>query len=952
MKYKLLKKLGLLFLIFAVAFNSIGICVLAEEEEEPSEEVTEEVLEEELTDEELIESGLLSDPTEGDNEIEQPEFPGADIVEVPEDSGEGEKAVEIIPEEPEEIIPETIDYSKSESKKINLLSALGIVKTLPEAEEVITRKQFAEAIYRLLNLEAGFDSSNVTYFYDIDVKDSSLECINTLYTMGIMNGTADKVFSPDESMSYINAVVAVVRILGYETAAQKSGGYPSGYLNMAARLNLLTGKANDEGLLTGKALVNLFYQALFAEIFQIESYTGNEAKFSVSGVDLLEANFGYLKYEGLVVADGFASVGGRKTADIGSVVIKNGANDYLYKLLSNDGAVYIGKSVDYFANRDGEIIHMAEKASLKELVIDSFTIQGVDPYVREIKYLDGKKTKTARIDSLADFICNGVNYIPTSEYVENSNGSVRLLDSDSDGIYDCVFVENYDYYFASSVTSDGILKDVRFNTYFDFHLNEREYHTTIMKYGMEIPVGMISESELVAVLESPNPEGIKKITAYVYDNAIQGTVTALGDSVIEVDGKEYEYVNGFSAETVYIGDNAFFGLDTNGRICFSRKIYSNTRTYLYVVGFGTASALSRTCQIRAMNQEGDFEVYDFSENYRVNDSKGTAEKIEELLYDGGDLKPQLAAVSFDDEMKITKIELDTTPDGPRPLESEDVFTYNKNSTSGRLDVNRNVIAAEYWLTAKTRKFTIFTDSQGNIMEEMSSAATKTFKTTKSRVIVPMDIYDASDEDRVAGAVVFKLVVESIESYFGYDTNTFIVEKLFYKQDEYGDYVQAASGYQKGANVALTAEPDVFSLADWKPGDIYSVLMSHGGNVIKAVKRFSLSENPDDTSAIYYDRAYSSENPAVSSEKIATTSALTFGNLRNVVTTPLRAAYIEVEGTGDVVTYSFTSSSKVYVYNLTTKECKSTSVEELVPGKGKVFVISGYGQIYDLVVFEQ
>lgn len=944
MKQKL-KKILVFMLVLCISISGIGICAYGEGEIGTETEV----VEEELLDEEIFgpaeeKTDLPEDAPVVDEEATDSEAAKDDsqaALPVPETPAVEEKEEETVAE---------IKYTTADYKKLNLLSSLSVIGVAPDPDALITRREFTQYITKIMNIDAASVNTDVTYFTDVGLSNPYLSSINYVYTAGIMNGVYDKQFCPKDYISYNNAVVSLVRMLGYELVAQKNGGYPSGYLNVASQLDLYSTGANEEGLLTGKALMGLLYKALLANVLEIDSVSNDEANYKKSTANFMEKSFGFVKCRGQIVADGFASVGGRSVCGTNQVVIKYAGRDYVYTLLNANESVYVGMNVDFYTNSEGEIVHMEPVGNQEELVIDAYDIRGVDPYIRSVTYRQNNKNKTAQIEAIADFIYNGVNYIPTADEVENINGSMTLLDSDGDGGYDCVFITDYQYYFAKGVTADGILNDIRFATYFDFHADDKDYFTRIMKYGVEIPVGMINESEIVAVAQSPNTDGMKKIVAHVYDNLIQGKVTTIGSDTLWVDGKEYEYIKGFASSTIYLGDKGVFGLDENGRICFVHKSYENVRTYLYVTGFATMSVLDKKCQIRAMNEEGDFVIYDFADTYKVNDEKGTAELVEEYITLGGDsVVKQLVAVEFDENSKIKKIEFDTTPDGPRPFGGDDVFTYNKSFT-GRLDANRNVIAAEYWMLASTHKFTVFTDNRGNVVEDASSAATKNFKVTKSRVMIPMEVYDASEVDRVAGAIVFVMSIDDLETYYGYDTNSFIVEEIIHQRNADGNFVPAASGWMSGARVTLMGEQDVFEISGWQPGDVYSVMRNSAGNVIKATKKFALAEE-ESTSAMYYDKVYTADSPAVSSEKVATNSALNFGTLRNLVSTPIRAAYIETEGSGEVFTYSFTSSSRIYTYDLETNECKATSFDDVVPGKGKVFTISGYGQIYDMIIFE-
>ena len=844
------------------------------------------------------------------------------------------------------------DYTDADGKKVELLLALNIMSGLPQAQEVISRGEFSRYICGLMNAE--LVEKSTSHFTDVEDGDSYFHSVNTVYEYGIMNGIADTVFAPDEPMNYNDALVAVTRVLGYDIAAKKNGAYPTGYAAVASDLGLGTITSGSTAKLTGKAFVRLFYKALFTEILEEAAISKDGITYEKNGTRLLLNKFGYDKYIGMVVADEFVSLKGRARCEYGFLVIEQGGTDYIYHTDNVNTEGLIGKSVEFYADSEGEIVAIFEKVTNKEVVIDGVDLVDVDNYIREIKYREsnGKSTKTAKIENTADLIYNGVNDTLSRADVLNANGEIRLLNLDGDSKYECVIVTNYEYYLSAGITSAGVLKDMRAETSFDFHLEDPEYHTVVYKYGIKTSASMIGASECVAVAASRNTTGDKKIVAWVYDNLVVGTVNALSDDEITIEETEYEFAKNFATDTLYLGDRALFGLDSKGRISAYKKQYGAERKYIYVTEFGSLSGLNKTPQLYGLNDSGEFLVYDFEEKYRVNKEKGTFENLQENMFAGGvEVKPQLVAVQLSENGKISSIEFDNTPDGPLDGDAKDTFTFNKSFTDGNFDRSNRSLSAEYWLGTDTKVFALFIGSGNAIHEEASAAGTKAFKTMSSNRLVDMDIYDAKDEDRIAGAIVLKIPVSNFSYFYGGD-GLFVVQEVVTMRNNDGDFVPAAKGYRLGSDAVCIGEPDMCDVTTWKPGDVYSTITGPNGKVFYASKVFELSVDSENPATFAYDKLYTAESPAINStELVKTESAMVFGTLRNISTGDFSAAYIKAEGSGTVYSFQIVDYTNFMRYNIETQTVQKITKEDAVAGMGKVLITAGYGKLNNMIIFE-
>jgi len=126
-------------------------------------------------------------------------------------------------------------------------------------EEAVTRGKAARAIATLASLSSKEGESVFS-----DVSGENAPYVNALKDAGIVGGCGGSAFEPDRAITYEEAITMLVRALGYEASAKNNGGYPSGYLKIAAgSIKITKGVSGRTGeALTGEKLIALMYNSL------------------------------------------------------------------------------------------------------------------------------------------------------------------------------------------------------------------------------------------------------------------------------------------------------------------------------------------------------------------------------------------------------------------------------------------------------------------------------------------------------------------------------------------------------------------------------------------------------------------------------------------------------------------------------------------------------------------
>ena len=160
------------------------------------------------------------------------------------------------------------------------LMALDIIAGFPDGtfkpDEPVTRAQFAKIVVCALGVgEAAQYAAGATKFWDVPADHWATGYINVAVDMGVIAGYPDGTFLPEKEVTFAEAIKMIVAGLGYTPKAEALGGYPGGYLAVAAEeeitdgVNVVGNLAANRGavaIMVDNALeVNLMEQVSFGD---------------------------------------------------------------------------------------------------------------------------------------------------------------------------------------------------------------------------------------------------------------------------------------------------------------------------------------------------------------------------------------------------------------------------------------------------------------------------------------------------------------------------------------------------------------------------------------------------------------------------------------------------------------------------------------------------------------
>lgn len=190
------------------------------------------------------------------------------------------------------------------AEQIEILSDIGVIKGTSETQfspdEKVTREQMSLLLFRLMVGKDTAGRVNTTAFTDLH-NDTYSGAISWANASGYIIGTSPTTFTPRAGITLQDAMTMLVRALGHSTI-QMNGGYPWTYIDAAVKLGL------DDGIeelsytkeLTRAEASAILYNALTAE-YLIPKTASNGMTFYES-TTIIEKVFGYDIEESVLVA--------------------------------------------------------------------------------------------------------------------------------------------------------------------------------------------------------------------------------------------------------------------------------------------------------------------------------------------------------------------------------------------------------------------------------------------------------------------------------------------------------------------------------------------------------------------------------------------------------------------------------------------------------------------------
>ena len=503
------------------------------------------------------------------------------------------------------------------STEIEFLRSLSVIKETDlktDTKRTITRGEFATLIFRAMNQETGASAANYSPLYN-DVAASHPDFLSIMHMtqFGFFTGRGNNNFEPDAEVTMYEAIKIAVMMCGYDKIMDKSAGYPNAYLTEASRRGLLRGLAETNGDARRADVYLLIYNTLHTDIVDIISF-GSQFEFAIQkNVTILTKYWELIKAQGIVTADNFTAIEGKKTIKKGAVTI-NGV-DYLS---GTDKTIdKVGRRVRFYYRHDEDTLENTiwyiEDSGNAILSLTADIIERFDYQGGRYTILENDRERHFSVGNKYLLSYNGDPVEGSNQaYMLPNCGTITLIDNDDDGIYNVVIISEY----------YNLVVD-RYDKTSDIIFDKNGRHVKLLDYDI-ISAGFefsrLTENGIISVFKSKD-----SLRMFLSTAKVTGTVTGSEtdkELIITVDGAEYSFSRDIKkdAKIISVGNDYTFYIDYFGQIASFEL--GTDMDYGYIMSFSRKEDLSKQKQVQILDASGNLAEIDLADKVTVSSPSG------------------------------------------------------------------------------------------------------------------------------------------------------------------------------------------------------------------------------------------------------------------------------------------------------------------------------------------
>ena len=359
-----------------------------------------------------------------------------------------------------------------------------------------------------------------------------------------------------------NAVRMLVTALGYGHVAQGQGGFPFGYISVAASRGIYKNvSAKGSADATRRDLTVMLYNAMTISLMQTRDIDGDPRHSQITANETLLSQL--LDQKSVAIITGQIM-----STNVSSLIGRSELPGYRNQV-NIDGVVYdvddnvdctqlLGRVVTAFLHTDEygiakKLYKVTPKAGKNETMkLYAHDIVSYDNFTYE--YGDRtKRTQKLTVNKNINVVYNGVGLSSVAAPdLEILNGTLTFLDSQGTGTYDILIIDEYSNYLVSAVDKQNEVITFRQNHYeekwsmqifsdeedYTYYFISEKGDSFITKRYEKSDLDTISQNDIVSIFRSKDK---KTVTLAVTDKVYEGFIEELNynDGLVTVDGVEY-----------------------------------------------------------------------------------------------------------------------------------------------------------------------------------------------------------------------------------------------------------------------------------------------------------------------------------------------------------------------------------------------------------------------------
>lgn len=569
--------------------------------------------------------------------------------------------------------------------------------------EKVTRAEVATLVCRILGQETMSQTSTV--FSDVPSSHWASGYINYAYQRGIIAGygvvNGVNTFGPEDNVTAEQATKMLVAAMGYNPQAQEEGGYPGGYLSVAAKLGITSGVTvrdfSTEAL--RETLVVLIGESLDKPLMVRKTYGSSEEYAPDNSKTLFSESLQKVKLTGTVTDNEF----GGTASGVVKFNVKDNYNtawgtkykvgeEISLNVGSTDVATHIGRPVTVIVSHNSSsanstVVYVAPassnsiKSALNDIEIKKNAgTSGTTNYTLDYQVYGGNSNiKTATLSKKFEtegVYINGVGghninkvfktddsnttnnvlqNLSVSSNLSGAYGTIEFFKGESESEYSSAVVTAYVNLLVDRVDSTAKIvygkSGVQGPSLSEIDYSNADKTTLVIRdsSGSTVKPEDLKENDVLTVVVSENTSK-SVFNAEVTRTTVSGTVSEWDatDNTITIGGKVYNVPNNVdkSLAANFKGITGTFFIDSLGSVVASSEETKSTENYALIAEDLQPSATS----VKLFTTNGSTVTKTLAENARFN-----GKKISELGTGKKSPKGTLVYFEQDSSGKVTRL---------------------------------------------------------------------------------------------------------------------------------------------------------------------------------------------------------------------------------------------------------------------------------------------------------
>ena len=683
---------------------------------------------------------------------------------------------------------------------------LGILSANCIADEMMTRGEFAQAVYKIVG--NGVTVGQLYSFSDLSTADPYYDAIQFCVQSGYMYGDGG-LFRSGDPITYIEGMTVMARVLNYTEYAKNNGDYTLGYYTTAKNIGLLnnTGITSSNDSMYVKNAAAMLYNALRISINKLSSISSIYYTYNPSDIIFAYDALGLNYAAGVMTSNGYADVSGRENPGKYAVIIDN--KEYSSRLLDDSFRFYIGQNVSIFYDDDANIVSLAPTGKSNVVNINRADFSGKSGST--IEYYQNDRLTKAAVSPTSAYLRNGESVIDFSAtgFSDSEYADMTLIDHDGDSIYDYILVNVYNTFVVHSVGSDSVMTSVDGLQSVDLSDETGKEVYIYNSAGERKSVEDIKEDYVVSVIDG------RDFVYIVFVNTnLSGILNSMDEYSVTVDGLVTEIPNGTTKQfsDVSTGEAVTVYIDFAGRVVFVTKGVSGSdgQPHGFLIGAEVKDNLQKSISAKIFTNYGEIKVYQFADSFKMDDIKCTANKLSALpgaFYNSdGSFRNTIVMYTLNSDGKINSITFPKTSlnydeDGFIQTCSKEPAVILSNGTLSYTSVKPDgtYFAGKEFINTKTEVFAVPSDLND---EDSYAIITKANISLTSNLT--WDVFHYSKYNSFADvAVIYGDYVRN-----AFDTPMSVVLSVGTALDEDGNEVISVKHFCQNVVTVLTAKKDL------------------------------------------------------------------------------------------------------------------------------------------------